>query len=118
MLKNKKVIIALSCIFVLTEFILSLVIQDVLGNSNSYVLYSSIVIACLFIVIFAERENSYVFTQLAMMMTVVADYFLVMATERKQLFGMIFFSMAQILYFLRLYFATENSKMRRVHLFV
>ena len=118
MLRSKKLIAFLSIAFAVAEIGLSLMIQGVFGNSSSYVSYFSVVLACLFVAILAERSASYDLTQIAMIMTVAADYFLVVIPVRQQLLAMIFFSIAQIAYFLRLYLATESPKMRRLHLFM
>ena len=115
LLKNKKYIIFLSALFIVAEIVLSVLIHKIHGEVNTIVSYAAVVFACLFAVLFAERTKVYFFTQAALVMTVLADYFLVILPEIKQFPAMVFFSIAQIAYFARIYVSTEKKRMRVFH---
>lgn len=117
-LKNKKLLIALSVVFAVAEIVFTVLVQKVSGDTNRYVSYGSVVLACLFCAIFAEKTWIYIFTQVALIMTLFADYFLVVLTEIQQFPAMVFFSVAQIAYFARLYVSTDKEKPRRLHIIV
>ena len=104
MIKNKKILIAAVLTFIITEMTLGILLQVIMGRASELVSYTAVVLACLFCVLFAERSKSYLFTQTALICTVCADYFLVYSEEMRQLPAMVFFSITQICYFLRLYF--------------
>ena len=116
MIKNKKILISLSAIFLLIEIQLSYIIQTSPGSYN--IQFFAIVLACLFCFLFIEKSKSYIFTQVALICTVCADSFLIFPDRQKQLFGMIFFSGTQIAYFLRIFFEEKNPKIRKIHLII
>ena len=118
MIKNKKIIIALTALFLAAESVLGLLLQTSQGEIPINLRYTSVVFACLFCILFAEKSLSYLFTQIALLCTVGADFFLVYLDEIQQLPAMIFFSVVQIAYFLRLYFEDGNKTRRKVHLIV
>ena len=114
MLKNKRLLIALSLAFVIIEITLGIIIQT--PKSNNYIQYFAIALACVFCSIFFEKSKSYLFTQIALICTAFADFFLVYLFPIEQLNGMIFFAGTQIAYFLRIYFEEQNAKIRKIHL--
>lgn len=115
MIKSKKILIPLCIVFALAEIQLSYIIQTAPAPNNWD--FISVALACAFCFLFVEKSTSYVFTQLALLFTVGADYFLTYRNNFDQLSGMIFFSFVQVFYFLRLYFEDSNIKRRKVHLF-
>ena len=114
--KRKRLLIFFSLAFVIAEIAFTVLVQILSGEANRYVSYASIVLACLFLSLFAERSREYVFTQAALVMTVLADFFLVLPAEIKQFPAMVFFSVVQIAYFMRIYLATEDKRVRKIHL--
>lgn len=118
MIKNKRLLILLSVIFLVTEAILGILLQTAQSSIPINLRYTAVVFACLFCVLFAEKSLSFLFTQIALLGTVGADYFLVYRSDMQQLPAMIFFSVVQIAYFLRLYFEDGNKTRRKVHLIV
>lgn len=114
MIKNKRLLLSLSGIFLLVEIILGIIIQTKPSPQNFQ--YLSIVLACIFCFVFLEKSKSYLLTQIALLCTVGADYFLICVNPMNQLCGMIFFSGTQIAYFLRIYFEEKNNKIRKIHL--
>lgn len=123
MIKNKKLLIIFSSVYLFIQAILGYLLQKQQGYFSIDLRFTAIVFACLFCILFLEKTLSYLFTQLALLCTVGADYFLVYIinesnprTEKQQIPGMIFFSVAQIFYFLLLYFKDENKTRRLVHL--
>ena len=118
MIKNKRLLILLSVIFLVTEALLGILLQTAQSSIPINLRYTAVVFACLFCVLFAEKSLSFLFTQIALLGTVGADYFLVYRSDMQQLPAMIFFSVVQIAYFLRLYFEDGNKTRRKVHLIV
>jgi hypothetical protein len=86
------------------------------GGMFSVFSYVYIICACIFCSLFKEKAKDYIFTQLGLIGTLGADFFLVLLPHQERLPGMIFFSAVQIFYFLRLYFLDESKKRRTVHL--
>ena len=99
MIKNKKIIIAFTAIFLTVEIILGILLQTVQNSIPINLRYTAVIIACLFCFLFAEKSLPFLFTQIALLCTVGADFFLVYLEEIQQLPAMIFFSVAQIAYF-------------------
>ena len=89
--------------FVTVEIALGVLLQTC--GTDLYILYSylSVIFACLFFGLFLERSRTYLFTQLALICTVGADYFLVWSNPQIKVPAMLFFLAAQILYGARLY---------------
>ena len=118
MIKNKNILIISVSIFCLIEAILGFLLQTADGSLVPYLSYASVVLACLFCTAFAEKSKAYLFTQLALVFTICADFFLLITPVREQLIAMIFFSGTQICYFLRLYVYDENKTRKIWHLAV
>ena len=116
MIKNKKTLSFAAIIFIAVEITLGVVLQTSGGYVTRYSSFSAIVLACLFCALFAERSPVYIFTQIALVCTVCADYFLIITPVRQQLPGMLFFSVAQLAYFLRSYLSDESRSRRAWHL--
>ena len=111
----RKIVIVASCLFIGAEYVFAILAQELSGRAWSKAAFFSIVLACVFCVIFAERTLDYLFLQLALVFTVCADYFLVLFDAEKKLPAMIFFSFTQICYFLRLHLGMKGKK-RVVHI--
>ena len=116
MIKNKKLLISLTSIFLVVEALLGFLLQTAQDGIPLNLRYTAVVLACLFCIVFAECSKSYIFTQIALLCTVFADYFLVYRADMQQLPAMIFFSVVQIAYFLHLYFDDKNKTRKIVHL--
>ncbi len=118
MIKNKKLLLIFSSVFLTIEAVLGYLLQAHQDKTQINLRYTAVIFACLFCIMFAEKSFSYLFTQIALIGTVGADYFLVYLTEIEQFNGMLFFSVVQIAYFLRLYFEDENKLRRNIHLII
>ena len=105
---NKKIII-ISSVFIALEIILGILIQFTHNNLHVALCYSSVVIACLFLLLFTSKKN-YLPTQLGLVFTVFADLFLVVIEPMLQIPAMICFSITQICYFIRIYL---NQKIKK-----
>lgn len=121
MIKSKNnfystILIILCVIFIATEGVLGYFIQEPINPPVNGMQFSAIVLACVFFILFAERSSAYIFTQLALIFTVGADYFLVIAKQPNQINGIICFSFVQAAYFLRLYLDEKNPKKKKIHL--
>ena len=116
--KRTVIISALAVVFLVLELALSLWIQFPTDTPTRYVCYSSVVLAFVFGVTCYKKDYNYLFTVLALAFTVIADYFLVLPESPNQLPGMIFFSVAQLLYAVKLFFSQKDKKARIIHLVV
>ena len=116
MIKNKKLLVILSAIFLTAEAVLGILLQTAQNKIPINLRYTAVVLACLFFILFAEKSLPFLFTMVALVCTVGADYFLVYCAEMQQLPAMLFFSVTQIAYFLRLYFEDNNITRRLIHL--
>ncbi len=116
MLNNKKYKLPIIIAFSLIQLVLFFLVQTTSGNTNYTVSYLVVVLCCLFTFLYMEKSKDYVFTQIALVCTVMADLFLVAIHPIKQLPAMIFFSGTQICYFLRLYFNSRSEKEKRIHI--
>ncbi len=114
MIKSKKVLLTASALFCAVEIALGVLLQR--APNGHYYSFFSVVLSCAFFFLFAENSLSYFLTQLALISTVCADYFLVLLPAQRKLTAMIFFSVVQIAYFLRIYFEDESKKCRTWHI--
>ena len=112
--RKNTILLSLSCIFVVVELHLSNLIQTT--SPPNTIQYLSVILACLFCILFAEKTISYAFTQAGLLFTVLADFFLVYLENPNKLLAMLCFSVTQIAYFLRIYFEEESKILKKVHL--
>lgn len=99
--------------FVVLEITLGVLLQTLSGRAVAATSFGAVLLACLFCTLFAERSRAYLLTQLALICTVCADYFLVWSEPQARLPAMLFFSVTQLAYATRLYFSEERRRMRR-----
>ena len=116
MIRNRPVLLSLSALFVGVEITLGVLLQTVGGRISVYMRYGVVILACLFCFLFVDKAAAYVLTQLALVCTVCADWFLVLPPSPVQLPGMLFFSVTQTAYFLRIYLTDKSPQRRRFHL--
>ena len=117
MLKNKSKPV-FAALFITAELVLGVLIQTVDNGAVKWLSYGAVLLASLYPVLLRERTAVYTFTQVGLVFTVFADLFLVVIEPMRQLEAMIFFSLVQICYFLRLYISHESTKEKAVHLAV
>ncbi len=115
MAKTKKTLFLLTVDFILLEIIFAFLMNNVPGAFSFYA-YLYLVATAVFCMLFMEKANDYLFTQLGLIGTLGADFFLVLLPEQERLPGMICFSFVQIFYFLRLYTSDTNKKRRNANL--
>lgn len=115
---NKRQIVLLSSIFVIIEITFSILIQITSGDINTILSFSTIVLACIFPLLFMNRNRNYIYTQIGLVCTVCADLFLVVIEPMYQIPAMCFFSITQICYFLRIYFNQPSNKQKLIHLLI
>ena len=116
--KYARLLIVLASLFAAAEYVFAILAQTAPADEWGTVCFFSIVLSCLFCSFFIEPSLEYLFTQLALICTVCADYFLVYLDGSEQLTAMLFFSGTQIFYFLRLIIKTRPGVFRAVHLSV
>ena len=112
MVRSKPVLAGATVLFFVTEILLGIAFQT--GSGHGRLLrFATVVLACLFCVLFAERSREYLLTQTALLLTVCADWFLVLPPSPNQLPGMVFFAAAQLIYAARLYLSERSPTRRR-----
>ena len=114
MIRNKPFLIVMTCLFLVAETWIGIRFQT--GDQGALWRYISVVLACLFCVLLAERSWVYLLTQLALLLTVCADWFLVLPSQPNQLPGMVFFAAAQLAYAGRLYLSEDSPSRKKWHL--
>ena len=112
---SKNLTIISIVIFCILETIIGLIIQ--LGDSahRNVWCYISVVMAFLFALSTYRRDKTWLYTTLALMLTLVADYFLVLRVPQHQLLGVIAFVFVQLTYAIRLYYM-QPATQRKLHL--
>ncbi|MBR2929621.1 MAG: hypothetical protein IKC32_00170 [Clostridia bacterium] len=111
-MKNKiKPIAAIA--FVTVEAILGVIIW--VTELNVLPAYLAVVLAALFVALFSERSQAYFLTQVALLFTLAADYYLLVIDDKYEI-GMLWFILAQLCYFARIYLSEERKSVRIAHL--
>lgn len=100
--RNGRVLLSSTLIFCLIQFLLSVLIQTTAGVENTVFSFGSVVLCCLFCALLFTKTKDFAFTQLGLIFTVFADWFLVVMGAEDRLSAMICFSAVQIFYCLRL----------------
>ena len=101
--KSRIALIVITSVFVCAEIFLGIFLQLASGRAVAASSFISIILACLFCFVSLEKSYEYAFTQIALVCTVCADYFLVWSSPIVQLPAMVFFLVAQLMYASRLY---------------
>ena len=115
MMRNRPTLAVLVGCFLGIETTLGILFQTGHGN-GAHLRYATVILACLFCVLFAERTWDYLLTQLALIATVCADFFLVLPSVPNQLPGMLCFSVAQLSYAACLALAESRPRYLRIQL--
>ena len=115
MLRKRPTLAVLIGIFLGVETMLGILFQTGFGN-GVHLRYATVVLACLFCILFAEKTWDYLLTQLALIATVCADFFLVLPPTPNQLPGMLCFSVAQLSYAACLTLSESRPRYLRIQL--
>lgn len=118
MLNNKKLLIIISSIFVIIELTLGVLVQITSGNLNTIVSFGSVVLAFIYSIIVITKTKDAILTSIGLFFTICADIFLVVLYPRIQDLAMVFFSITQIAYFLRIINLQKNQKLRLIHIII
>lgn len=110
-----KVITLPAVLFFIIEAALGVMIQLTSGDTERILCFSSVALAALFALLAARKNKCSALTVLGLIFTVCADVFLVLLTEGDKLVAMYFFSIVQLLYFVRVLIENKNGKTRRKH---
>ncbi len=116
-MKRKILTAVISAIFLLTELTLGAMYQISALKYHDLCGFALVVLACLFCAMFFKRSERYLYTQLALMFTVGADYLLVVLDEHYTLAVILFF-FSQMLYMLRILADTESKRVYVAHVWV
>ena len=84
MVKTKKTLFLLTVDFILLEIIFAFLMNNI-GGMFSVFSYIYVASACIFCFIFREKTNDYIFTQLGLLGTLGADFFLVLLPKQEHL---------------------------------
>ena len=103
-------------VFCVVEFALLITLLFGGGELARIASFASIALAFAFSLLFLSIKHKKIITQLALLFTVCADVCLVLARPQNQSLGMSFFSIVQILYFVRLLLETPNKQIRLANL--
>ena len=112
-IKHKKHLIAAISGFAALELLFVHCMYNVAFSLFSYI---CILTSCLFCAVLWDGSRSWLFTQLGLLGTLGADFFLVLLPNQQRAAGMVFFCVTQIFYFMRLYSEDENETRKRVNL--
>ncbi|MBR5140715.1 MAG: YwaF family protein [Clostridia bacterium] len=107
-----------SVIFFIIGVTVAVLIQLSSGSNERILSYGLIVLCAFFALIFNDRSNVAVLTAIALVFTVLADTFLVLMTDGNKLIAMLFFSVVQLLYFIRVFSENRTAGLRGVHIAV
>lgn len=113
LIKHKKYLIAAVIGFAALEMLFVYFMYNVAFSLFSYI---CVISSCLFCSLLSDGSRSWLFTQLGLIGTVGADFFLVFIPDQQRTAGMVFFCGTQIFYFLRVYSEDENETRKRVNL--
>lgn len=106
----------ISTIFVLLELLCLFLVVFVGGELGRITSFISVILAFLTGMIFFKLTNKTFFINIAMLMTVCADFCLVILQPMEQIWGMIFFSITQTIYGLYLYLNAKSNHERNLNL--
>ena len=101
--------------FCAAEATLGILLQILHGDAVIWTSFGAVVLACLFCTRSFQKTAVYALTQLALVCTVCADFFLLVHPEQPQFTAMLFFSVTQLSYFARIYLEDTSKKRRLVH---
>ena len=108
--KSRIALIVITSVFVCAEIFLGIFLQVASGRAVAAASFGAIILACLFCLVSMEKSYEYAATQIALVCTVCADYFLVWSSHIVQLPAMAFFLVAQLAYATRLYLLAEKRE--------
>jgi len=112
---NKKLYIALLCLFLSIEAVLYFFIFHAPSNAVNIISYISIVIVFLFGLIFIKSKKFNYIISIALFFTLISDYFLVLncpASEIYKSVAMTTFSAAQLIYFAYILLQSKSKKLK------
>ena len=112
-MKNRTLRAVAIGLFVAVEVTLGVLLQTIGGRAGDALRISAVVLCCLFCGLLFDRSADYMLTQMALICTVCADYFLVWSQPRVQLPAMIFFLAVQLAYFARLFLSDDSARRKR-----
>lgn len=102
--------------FCVAELALGILVQITSGSTLVYVSYAVVLLAFAFAALQFDATPRWALTQLALLGTVFADYFLVVKGAEQQFLAMLFFSVTQLAYAARLFVEDRNKARQTVHL--
>lgn len=106
---RKNFITISSIIFICIQAVLFYLIIWAKGNTVAFQ-YISVCLCFTFALLYYRKEKDVLLTILALLFTIIADLFLVIFGSEYKLYGMIAFSVVQVLYFARLLSQIKSQK--------
>ena len=112
---KKKYTIFIVLLFLLVELVLGYYAQ--VSIYKDYYRFTIVVLAFIICFVFFKKDWIYLVTQLALLFTLIADYFLIILDDY-YLLAMFIFLPVQILYSIRIFLETNNKKLNITHFYI
>ena len=116
-MSQKKLFVSISLIFIFSEILLGVLVQTTGGNLNTFVSFSAVVLCFLYSLFVLTKEKSSILLSIGLFCTVMADVFLVVLHAKYKTLAMVFFSITQIAYFIKIYL-NQKQKIKITHLII
>ena len=114
---NKKILPPVVISFLAIELVLGIfMFRPNLGDASRALRFGSVLLACAFCVLFFERSWDYALTQIAFVLAICADGFLVLPSSPIQFPGVILFTASYLTYAALLYISEPRPVYRKLHL--
>ena len=107
-----------AAIFIAAELSLAVIIQATSGRANSLISYFAVILALVFTLFRHTGAAKCPISLVAMAATACADLFLMVTVPQRPIVAMLFFSLVQAAYFLKIYLKTDDRGLRALHLFI
>ena len=114
---KKKYLNIIVIIYIVLQSILGYFIQMVSDEKWIILSYTLVSLAFLFNLVFISKSKSFIYTFIALLFTLIADFFLVVLQEH-YLYGVLAFLVVQTFYFLRILHEENNVKLKKLHLII
>ena len=116
MIRSKNLIlIAISLFLTAQMFLVVCIVQTKAGDGDLLRLLTMIA-SCLFCLLFIDRSCRYVTTQIAFLMALIGDIFLVLPSDPAQIQGILFFTLSHLAYAVRLYISEVRPIYRKMQI--
>lgn len=116
-MNQKKLFVSISLVFITIEILLGVLVQTTSGVLNTSVSFCAVVLCFLYSLFVLTKEKSSILLSIGLFCTVMADVFLVVLHAKYKTLAMVFFSVTQIAYFIKIYL-NQRQKIKFIHLII